>query len=115
MFKILKFGGSSVKNADCIKKIVKIINSQKTDKFSIAIVVSAFEGITDKLISILEYLHNTNQFFKLVNEIKNHHILISRELGIQFSKNCRAIHPKTIHRDVRGIFLRAVSDFPLQP
>ncbi len=86
MFKILKFGGSSVKNADCIKKIVKIINSQKTDKFSIAIVVSAFEGITDKLISILEYLHNTNQFFKLVNEIKNRHILISRELGIQFSK-----------------------------
>ncbi|KKP36395.1 MAG: Bifunctional protein: aspartokinase I, homoserine dehydrogenase [Candidatus Peregrinibacteria bacterium GW2011_GWA2_33_10] len=47
--KILKFGGTSVQNAKMINEVIKIIkNSLKKDK--IAVVVSAFSGITDKII-----------------------------------------------------------------
>ena len=47
---VLKFGGTSVANAENISKIISIItNKTKDDK--VAVVVSAFSGVTDLLIS----------------------------------------------------------------
>src|SRR5687768_11693050 len=47
--KVLKFGGSSVANADNINRVVAIVQqSLKNEK--IILVVSAFSGITDTLI-----------------------------------------------------------------
>lgn len=47
--KILKFGGSSVANAENIKKVVSIINQPEYN--NTIVVVSAFAGVTDQLIS----------------------------------------------------------------
>ncbi|MFW5852215.1 MAG: hypothetical protein ACOCWB_08325, partial [Bacteroidota bacterium] len=47
--KILKFGGTSVQNAVNISKTISII-SKKLQDDTIVVVVSAFGGITNKLI-----------------------------------------------------------------
>ncbi len=47
--KVLKFGGTSVKNATNIKRVKKIIENQNK---KLIVVVSAFGGVTDKLIAI---------------------------------------------------------------
>ena len=40
-FKILKFGGSSIQNAEHIKNVANIISQHQTDCNQIAIIVSA--------------------------------------------------------------------------
>ncbi len=47
---VLKFGGTSVANAENIKKVVNIVSGKKEDKK--LFVVSALSGVTDKLIEI---------------------------------------------------------------
>lgn len=49
--KILKFGGSSVANADRIQKVLKLV-SENSKQEKIVVVVSAFQGVTDQLIEI---------------------------------------------------------------
>src|ERR1035437_1830830 len=46
--KILKFGGSSVANADNIKKVVSIIQQPEYKKA--IVIVSALGGVTDQLL-----------------------------------------------------------------
>ena len=52
--KVLKFGGTSVKNAENIGKVIDIIKSRLDNKEEIAIVCSAMGGITDLLIKMSE-------------------------------------------------------------
>lgn len=47
---VLKFGGTSVANAENIKKVVDIVSNKKEEKK--LFVVSALSGVTDKLIEI---------------------------------------------------------------
>jgi aspartokinase/homoserine dehydrogenase 1 len=47
--KVLKFGGSSVKDAEKIRHVVAIINRQAQDD-RVAVVLSAMKGVTDDLI-----------------------------------------------------------------
>ena len=51
--KVLKFGGSSVASPQNIEKLLKIV-SQKSKKGKVAVVVSAFGGVTDALIGLSE-------------------------------------------------------------
>ena len=50
--KVLKFGGSSLATGERIKNVAKIIIETKSRKQGLIIVVSAFGGITDKLIEL---------------------------------------------------------------
>ena len=47
---VLKFGGTSVANAENINKVAAIVQSS-LQKGRTAVVVSAFGGITDELLS----------------------------------------------------------------
>lgn len=49
---VMKFGGSSVGNAERIKSVIEIINNYKNKYPSIAVIFSAFQGVTDELIKI---------------------------------------------------------------
>jgi len=51
MMKILKFGGSSVANTERIQNVLKLV-SENSKQEKIAVVVSAFQGVTDQLIEI---------------------------------------------------------------
>jgi bifunctional aspartokinase / homoserine dehydrogenase 1 len=50
--RILKFGGSSVSSADRIKNIIRIVKEKFCNSEPLAVVVSAFGGVTDELIRI---------------------------------------------------------------
>jgi aspartokinase/homoserine dehydrogenase 1 len=77
--KVLKFGGSSVGNYERIKSVGKIIKDKLNDGEQVAVVFSAFQGITDLLIEIGVKASkgdvNYNESYKLLaaktNEIVN--------------------------------------------
>ena len=46
---VLKFGGTSVANAENIKQVAAIVKNYQQKKF-VTVIVSASSGITDKLI-----------------------------------------------------------------
>jgi aspartokinase/homoserine dehydrogenase 1 len=78
--KVLKFGGSSLNNAESIERAIKIVKDQyNTDQF--IIVVSAFGGITDQLIKTVRLATQANRDYKpVLNEIKERHFAIINTL-----------------------------------
>jgi len=72
--KVLKFGGSSVKNADTIQQVINIVASvAKSDK--VFVVVSAFGKTTNNLIKAAKLAESKDESYKEVfTEIENHHI-----------------------------------------
>ncbi|MBA2727906.1 MAG: bifunctional aspartate kinase/homoserine dehydrogenase I, partial [Parachlamydiaceae bacterium] len=50
--KVLKFGGSSVGSPERIKSVIKIIREAYESSTKVAVVVSAFGGVTDQLIAL---------------------------------------------------------------
>ncbi|GAB5465084.1 MAG: aspartate kinase [Candidatus Kapaibacteriales bacterium] len=53
---VLKFGGTSVRDAECIKQIPDILHSKVRDYNNLHVVVSAFAGITNLLYSAYDKL-----------------------------------------------------------
>ena len=69
--KVLKFGGSSVGSSDKILNVKKIIESQSDQ---VVVVVSAMQGITDKLEELCNLAADNNKnFFKTYNTIEVKH------------------------------------------
>ncbi len=50
--KILKFGGSSIGSPERIKRVIDIVLKSKQNNQKIAVVFSAFQGVTDELVKI---------------------------------------------------------------
>ncbi|OEK08420.1 bifunctional aspartate kinase/homoserine dehydrogenase I [Flavivirga aquatica] len=79
--KVLKFGGTSVGSAKNINKVINILNKY-AQKDTIACVVSAIGGITDKLLLAGKLAQNKDVNFKdTFNTIKNIHFDIINELN----------------------------------
>ncbi|UII80150.1 bifunctional aspartate kinase/homoserine dehydrogenase I [Flagellimonas sp. CMM7] len=77
--KVLKFGGTSVANPENINRVKAIVQSNHTEK--VAIVVSAFGGITDLLLNTSRLASNQDLAYKKgLTEIENRHIETIREL-----------------------------------
>ncbi len=72
--KVLKFGGSSVGDANRIKNVCKII-SAAAKKDRVAVVVSAMQGVTDKLLALD------------LNWIKEQHLATAKELRVPTPNN----------------------------
>lgn len=71
--KVLKFGGTSVSNAENILKVIDIVKN-KSDKNQIITVVSAMGGITDTLIKCGNMACAGNSDYKnLIGEIESRH------------------------------------------
>ncbi len=77
--KVLKFGGSSVANADSIQKVVSIIKEVSSEQ-KIAVVVSAFGKTTDNLLRAASFAIQNKAYHELLNSIENHHIEVVKEL-----------------------------------
>ena len=77
--KVLKFGGTSVASPENIQKVKAILEDGKADKQ--AVVVSAFGGITDLLLSTSEMAANQDESYKKgLEEIEGRHIAAIKEL-----------------------------------
>jgi aspartate kinase len=79
--KILKFGGTSMGNADAIKQSASII-IKTTKEQPTVVVVSAVSGVTDKLINLTKFAINrkTGQVTQVFQEIKELHQTILTKL-----------------------------------
>lgn len=77
--KVLKFGGTSVKDANALKQVFKIVSGNKEKQI---VVLSACSGITDSLIFSLNYAakNQKNELEQTLQKIKNHHLQIIQEL-----------------------------------
>jgi aspartokinase/homoserine dehydrogenase 1 len=86
--KVIKFGGSSVANAENIKKVVNIVNQPQYQ--SIIVVVSALGGVTDLLISVGTDAANTKEQYKetLLNLEKRHIETVQALLPINNQSAC---------------------------
>ena len=71
--KILKFGGTSVANEENIKKVKSIV--QNTSDTKIAVVVSAFGGVTDLLLTALSLASSQDiNYEDKLDEIEKRHL-----------------------------------------
>ncbi|NSW94718.1 MAG: aspartate kinase, partial [Bacteroidales bacterium] len=105
--KVLKFGGSSVGNPERIRGVRKIVESESSDCI---VVVSAFEGITDKLKKTSELAAEGNtEYLNLFNEIVSLHESYVQILIEQNGRNEVLSHFRNIFNEtadtLRGIFL----------
>ena len=77
--KILKFGGSSVATASRIKSVIDIVKNRMPGE--IALVFSAFSGVTDQLIQISELAWKGNvSYQEKMGELEKRHLDAVREL-----------------------------------
>ena len=77
--KVLKFGGSSVGTPARIRSVIEIIKPYLSEE--IAVVFSAFGGVTDELIAISKLALEGNQQYKTkVGQLEKRHLEAVREL-----------------------------------
>jgi len=107
--KVLKFGGTSVANAKNVKKVVEILKSE-SNTHNLAVVVSAFGGITDKLLEA-GTLANSNDkaYLKAFEAVYERHLNIANELvkGHQKDTLVQAVETKLneLKNYLDGVFL----------
>lgn len=78
--KVLKFGGSSIANIEGILRVREILKSHN-DK--VLVVVSAFGGITDKLINAASMAEaGDTSFRESLSQIRSSHLSVVKELPI---------------------------------
>lgn len=78
--KVLKFGGSSVANADKIKQVISII-TKTSQKNNVIVVVSAFNKTTNRIIDAAEKAKEKNENYKdILVAIEEHHLEVIKEL-----------------------------------
>ncbi|MGL2999594.1 bifunctional aspartate kinase/homoserine dehydrogenase I [Flavobacterium sp. RSSB_23] len=78
--RVLKFGGTSVANADNIKLVIAIITN-KAEKESLAVVVSALSKVTDLLqLAASKAAQNDESFRDIVLEIEKKHLDTLKQL-----------------------------------
>ena len=77
---VLKFGGSSVANAENIKKVMAVVQ-QKSSASKTVVVVSALGGITDLLLQCSQLAADGNAGYKdKLSEIESRHFQTVKEL-----------------------------------
>ncbi len=79
--KVLKFGGSSVADAECIKRVVQIILGNISSGNVPVVVVSAMAGITDKLIFLCDSsTRNPGKVEEIISSIEDRHLDVIHKL-----------------------------------
>ena len=99
--KVLKFGGTSVANPENINKVKSILKSQKNH--SMAVVVSAFGGVTDLLLNASKRASEQDVSYKnFVKEIEDRHIAAIEYSGLS---DLHILSPGSLDRQFHHIFL----------
>ena len=108
--KILKFGGSSVASADRIKGLIEILKPRISEGEELALVFSAFGGITDLLIEMSELAsQGKDKYIALYHQFKDRHndaakALLSEQQYLELSMALDDNH-ETLRDLLKGIYL----------
>ncbi|MFT6744524.1 MAG: aspartate kinase [Bacteroidia bacterium] len=79
--RVFKFGGASVKSADAVKNVSKVLNAHGDGP--LVVVISAMGKITNKMEQLVDaYFYNNNTKKQLFDEVKAFHCEITDELLI---------------------------------
>lgn len=78
--RVLKFGGSSVANAENINKIISILKD-RSEKEKLVVVVSALGGTTDALLnSVITASKGDEKYKEELHKIENRHLEVVKQL-----------------------------------
>lgn len=78
--KVLKFGGTSVANAQNIRQVENIIKKASAES-KVVVVVSALHGVTDQLINAAESAADQKESYpEILRELENKHLNLVKEL-----------------------------------
>lgn len=108
--KVLKFGGTSVGNAERISQVINIIEDYNSKNIKIAVVFSAFGGVTDQLIDLSNRaLKRDDSYLGLFQSLRLKH-LDAFDVLVNHSKKNSAQKHITDHFDelndiLKGIYL----------
>lgn len=78
--KVLKFGGTSVKDAESISQMVEIAAKELKEKETVVIVSSAMGGITNQLLRMAQNAEKGEDTKNDLQEIENRHLEVIRKL-----------------------------------
>ena len=79
--RILKFGGTSVANADRLKEVIQIVDDAANQYLNVAVVVSAQSGVTDELEKLCELIIiDKSKADTIVKELEQKNFTILKEL-----------------------------------
>ena len=89
---VLKFGGTSVANAEAIQKVVEI-TSKSVDRDRTILVVSAIRGCTDSLVRIGNLASERDESYKdVIDDLqKQHHQIIKELLPVEKHDESREV------------------------
>jgi len=94
--KIFKFGGASVKDANGVKKIARILSDHSAEK--LLVVISAMGKSTNHLEKLVHAsVHGTGETALLLRELKDYHYSIVNGLNAQ--------NPSALINDIENLFL----------
>ncbi len=91
--KVFKFGGASLKNAEGIRNVAGIIQSNSSS--NLLVVVSAMGKTTDALEKLVELGHAKKNYQTELNALKKAHDVVLSSLFVQ---------PTSVHADMENIF-----------
>ncbi len=78
--KVLKFGGSSVANAENIEKVIEIVKTE-IEKNSCVVILSAMQGTTDALIDVGKSAEKGGEEFRAkIKQIEDKHLSTAKNL-----------------------------------
>jgi bifunctional aspartokinase / homoserine dehydrogenase 1 len=78
---VMKFGGTSVGDASCIRRVVEIVRAASRAS-NVVVVVSAMSGVTNKLLEAASQAEagNGNEVAAILEGLNKHHVEASRAL-----------------------------------
>ncbi len=105
--KVYKFGGASVKSADGIRNIIRIVETVNDNLF---VVVSAMGKTTNAMEVVLELFMKADKQTSIDKfaEVENYHISIVNELFNDKQKGLEVITP--VFEEVKGLIKNGVGD-----
>ena len=99
--KVFKFGGASVKDAESVKNVAKVLETQGFEKC--LLVVSAMGKTTNALEKVMEYYFKKEDFQNEIEKIKQSHLEITKGL---FEENHSIFNEVALFFDDLEAFLR---------
>jgi aspartokinase/homoserine dehydrogenase 1 len=94
-----KFGGSSVADAGCFRRVAEIIEASSNPRE--AVVLSACKGVTDALLALVSLAESpSGDFLAAIEALKARHVALAGEL---VSTDARAVYAAQLDKDCADI------------
>jgi aspartate kinase len=87
--KVLKFGGSSLKDGPSMRRVGAIVAADGEGK---VIVVSAIQGITDSLLAFMSQVRREEDVQRFVRELRDRHLQILADVAGSMDVKQQAVH-----------------------